>query len=73
MCKKYYNKCSNDHHGHQYAYEREQSLLVNHIASVFKLIDHPHNCGINWDENIWKMLKKLLFYCFKRFSFKIRP
>ncbi len=62
----------NDNHGHQHMYEREQSLLVSHIASVFKLIDQPHNCGINWDGNIRKMLKKLRLHSFRRFSLKIR-
>ncbi len=31
-------------------------------------IDQPHNCGINWDGTIRKMLKRLLLYCFKRFN-----
>ncbi len=62
----------NDNRRQQHMYEHEQSLLVSHTASVFKLIDQPHNCGINWDGNIRKMLKKLLFHCFKRFSLEIR-
>ncbi len=49
-----------------------RSLLVSHIAHVFKLTDQRHNCGINWDGNIRKTLTKLLLYCFKRFNFKIR-
>ncbi len=55
----------NDNHGHQHMLEREQSLLTSHIASVFKLIDLPHNCGINWDGNIQKILKKLLLHILK--------
>ncbi len=62
----------NDNHGHQHMYEGEQLLLVSHIASVFKLIDEPRNCGIIWDGNIQKTLKNICITALKDLGLEIR-